>query len=129
MDPQAAGGARSLKARARRADRTAVRFARDQIRHSLACVGLGSISVAYYGIHLVTPAASPFPLTASEFVGMSLPLTVAWFSLSGSCMLASQGSGLAGLIASGSRFAGRAAFLAGIPVWAYWYLHLAFRII
>lgn len=106
-----------------------MRSLRDRLRQPLTCVGLGSISLAYWGIHLATPASAPFPLTAGEFAGMSLPLTVAWFSLSGSCMLASEQRGLAGLIASGSRFAGQAAFLAGIPVWAYWYLHFAFRLV
>jgi hypothetical protein len=78
---------------------------------------------------MTAPPSSSFPLTAGELFGISLPLTVAWFSFSGLCMLANGRVGLSGLVASCSRFAGQAALLAGIPIWAYWYLHLVFRVI
>jgi hypothetical protein len=106
-----------------------VRFSRDRLRSPLACVAFGSISIAYYGVHLATPASSPGLLTVGELAGISLPLTVAWFSFSGTCMLCEVQYGLSGIITSGSQLLGQAALLAGIPVWAYWYLHLVFRVI
>jgi hypothetical protein len=106
-----------------------VRVLLDRLRFPLACIAFGSISVAFCGICLTTPPSSSFPLTASELFGISIPLTVAWFSFSGLCMLANEKTGLSGVVASWSRFAGQAALLAGIPVWVYWYLHLVFRVI
>ncbi len=41
-------------------------------------------------------------------------------------MLSATRRGLSGALASASQFLGQAAFLAGIPVWAYWYLELVF---
>lgn len=101
-----------------------MRFSGDRLRLPLACIALGSISIACYGISLATPASAPVPLTLAELVGMSLPLTVAWFSFSGTCMLSETRGGSLGALASTSRFLGQAAVLAGIPVWAYWYLDL-----
>jgi len=106
-----------------------VRVFLDRLRFPLACIAFASISLTFWGIYLATPPSSSFPLTASELFGISLPLTVAWFSLSGLCMLANEKAGPSGVIASWSRFAGQAALLAGIPVWVYWYLHLVFRVI
>jgi len=101
----------------------------DRLRLPLACIAVASISVTFCGIRLTPPPASPFPLTAGELFGISLPLTVAWFSFSGLCMLAHEKAGPQGLVAACSRFAGQAVFLAGIPVWVYWYLHLVFRVV
>lgn len=101
----------------------------DRLRLPLACIATASLSVSLVGVHLTPPPSSPLPLAAAELFGISLPLTVAWFAFSGLCMLANGSAGLAGLIASGSRFAGQAALFAGIPVWVYWYLHLVFRVV
>ncbi len=81
----------------------------------------------HYGLAAAVPGASPFPVTAAEIAAMSLPLTVAWFAFSGACMLACERGGVTGAVAACSRFAGQAAFAAGIPVWGYWYLHFVFR--
>lgn len=85
--------------------------------------------MTFWGTVVTSPPSSSFPLAAGELFGISLPLTVAWFSFSGLCMLADEGAGLAGVVAAWSRFAGQAALFAGIPVWIYWYLHLVFRVI
>ncbi len=101
----------------------------DRLRFPLACIAFASILLASWGIYFTTAASSPFPLTAGELIGISLPLTVAWFSFSGLCMLANEKTGLSGVVASWSRFLGQAALIAGIPVWVHWYLHLVFRVI
>jgi hypothetical protein len=44
-------------------------------------------------------------------------------------MLANEDEGIRGIVAACSRFAGQASCFAGIPVWAYWYLHLVFGIL
>jgi len=106
-----------------------VRVFLDRLRLPLACIAFGSISVALCGICLTAAPSSSFSLTASELFGISLPLTVAWFSFSGLCVLANEKAGLPAAVASLSRFLGQAALLAGIPVWVHWYLHLVFRVI
>ena len=102
---------------------------RHRLRPHLACVGFGAIAVVVCGIRLMAPEALAAPLTVGELAGISLPLTVAWFTFSGSCMLSPKEAGLVGVLASCSRFAGQAFFFAGIPVWAYWYLHLVFGVL
>lgn len=113
----------------RSTDSRAVRSVRARLRLPLTCIAFGAIAIAYYGIHLVAPGSSPVLLTVAELTAVSLPLTVAWFSFSGSCMLSEAKRGPAAAAASLSRFFGQAAFFAGIPVWAYWYLHLVFGVI
>lgn len=98
-------------------------------RFSLACIAFGSLSVALCGLKSITLPSSSFPLAASELFGISIPLTVAWFSFSGLCMLANEKAGVSAVLSSCSRFVGQAALGAGIPVWVYWYLHLVFRVI
>ena len=101
----------------------------NRLRPPLACIGFGAIVVVFCGVRLMTPEVGAVPLTAGELLGISLPLTVAWFAFSGSCMLSREEGGAVGVLASCSRFAGQAFFCAGIPVWAYWYLHLVFGVL
>lgn len=111
------------------ADPKGVTSPRNHLRPHLACVGFGAIAVVVCGIRLMAPGALAVPLTVGELVGVSLPLTVAWFAFSGSCILSREEDGLVGILAACSRFAGQAFFCAGIPVWAYWYLHLVFGVL
>lgn len=106
-----------------------VRIHYQRLRAPLAFVAFGSVALAHFGLALGTAESASLEATAAELAGVSLPLTVAWFAFSGTCMLATEEGGLSGVLASWSRIAGWAALILGVPVWAFWYLHLVFGVL